>query len=281
MHHIFKRVVVLINDINKIDDLIQKGVSFSKQHQTTLEVLFVQEKPTYSIFDYFRTFSSVKYLPLDKESVRVKIQKHLDLLDSGTKSSLLIVEEDTLERVLAHAKNCKDILFITNYDEKLSQKLLEKTPYSYWIFKNSSLTHNNILLPIELSEGARDDIKLTQDIFPQSSIGLVHDYRYMIPHNEKDGSMSIVPVVGHIDRELHQGIREKQKTVFENYKKEFNVEGDFIEEKKGISKDLMSYIKERDTDLVVIHHQEELMFVPSLTFNLLHEVHSDFLVLNR
>jgi hypothetical protein len=281
MHHTFKRIVVLINDISNIDDLLQKGVDFSKQHKKTLEILFVQEKPTDSLLDYFLSSRSRAYIPLDKVQVKEKIQKYINQLDTDAKSEVTILEENILERVLAHAKTCKDILFITNYDKKLSEKLLEKTPYSYWIFKNSSLTYNNILLPIELSDEAVDDIKLTQDIFPQSAIDIVHDYRYMIPRTEKDGSATIVPIVGSVDKELHEGTREKQKRIFENYKKEFHVKGDFIEEKKGLEKDIVNYIKDKETDLVVIHHQEKLMFVPSLTLDLLEDVPLNFLVLNR
>ena len=281
MLHTFKRVVVLINNIKNIDELLQKGIEFSKQHKTTLEVLFVQEKPSHSLFDYFLSSSSETYSPLDKDMVKAKIQKYIDELDNSIQSEVFIVEEDTLQRVLTHGKEGRNILFITNYNEKLSQKLLEKTPYSYWIFKNDSLNHTNILLPIVLSESAKEDIKLTQDIFPKSSIGIVHDYRYKIPTIKSDGFVSIIPIVSNIDSEFHKEAREKQKNIFEDYKKEFNVKGDFIEEKKGVEKDLLNYIKNRDTDLIVLHHQEEEMFIPSLTFNLLDEVPNDFLVINR
>jgi len=281
MHHTFKKIVVLINDISKIDDLLQKGVEFSKQHKKTLEVLFVQEKPTDSLLGFLLPSYSKAYTPLDRDKVKEKIQKYISQLDKDTQSEVIILEENILKRVLAHAKECKDTLFITNYDKKLSQKLLEKTPYSYWIFKNSSLTYNNILLPIELSNDAVDDIKLTQDIFPKSSIDIVHDYHYMIPSKEEDGSTSLIPVVGSIDTELHEETRKRQKNIFDNYKKEFHLNGTFIEEEKGLDKDLLNYIKDRNTDLVVIHHQEKRMFVPSLTFNLLDNVPSNFLVLNR
>jgi len=281
MHHTFKRVVVLINDISNIEDLVQKGIDFSKQQKKKLEILFVQERATDSLLDYFFSSPSKEYTPLNKDKVEKQIQKYIDQLDNKIEREVLILEENVLKRVLAYAKECKDILFITNYDKKLSEKLLEKTPYSYWIFKNSSLTYNNILLPIELSDDAVDDIKLTQDIFPKSSIDIVHDYHYMIPHTDKDGSPMLIPVVGSIDTKSHEGTRKKQKNIFDNYKKYFHVQGDFIEEKKGLDKDLIEYIKEKDTDLVVIHHKEKLMFVPSLTFNLLHELPSNFLILNR
>ena len=281
MFHIFERVVVLINDIEKIDDLLKKGVEFANEHKKRLEVLFVHEKPTFSLPDYFFSSHSTKKAKLNRNRVENKIQKHIHQLDSSIKSVVFILEGSTLDSVLSHAKGSTDILFISSYEKKLTQKLLEKTPFSYLIFKNSSFIHHNILMPIELDDGVKDDIKLTKDIFPKSSIEIVHDYRYRIPNIETDGSISIVPVVGHLDKELHQETREKQRGLFENYKKEFNIQGNFIEEKKGLNIDLLNYIENRNTDLIVIHHQDEPMFVSSVTFNLLDAVSSDFLVLNR
>jgi len=281
MFHVFERVVVLINDIEKIDDVLKKGVEFANQHKKKLEVLFVHEKPTFSLPDYFFSSHPTQKTKLNKNIIENKIQKHIHLLDSSIEHVVFILEGNTLETVLNHAKGSKNILFISSYEKKLTQKLLEKTPYSYLIFKNSSFIHHNILMPIELDEGVKEDIRLTKDIFPKSSISIVHDYRYRIPTVEEDGSMLIVPVVSHLDKELHQGAREKQRGIFEDYKKEFNLQGDFIEEKKGLNRDLLNYIENQNTDLIVIHHQEEQMFVPSVTFNLLDAVSSDFLVLNR
>ena len=281
MFRVFEKVVVLINDIEKIDDLLKKGVEFANGHKKKLEVLFVHETPTFSLPDYFFSSHSSKKAKLDRNAVESKIKKHIHHLDSGIKSIVFILEGNTLNSVLSHAKGNTNILFISSYEKKTTQKLLEKTPYSYLIFKNSSFIHHNIIMPIELDAGAKDDIKLIKDVFPKSAIEIVHDYRYRIPNLETDGSISIVPVVGHLDKELHQETREKERNIFENYKKEFNIQGDFIEEKKGLNIDLLNYIENRDTDLIVIHHQEELMFVPSVTFNLLDKVSSDFLVLNR
>ena len=281
MFRIFERVVVLINDIENIDDLLKKGVEFANEHKKRLEVLFVHEKSVFSMSDYFFSSHSSKKDKLDIDKVKNKIQKHIYNLDSYIKSDIFISEETTLNSVLTHAKDNRNILFISNYEKKITQKLLQKTLFSYLIFKNNSFTPHNILMPITLEEGTKDDIKLTKDIFPKSSIEIVHDYRYKIPVVESDGLISIIPVVSHMDKELHIKTREKEKNIFEKYKKEFNVQGSFIEEKKGLNIDLLDYIEKRDTDLIVIHHQDEEMFVPSVTFNLLDEVSSDFLILNR
>ena len=281
MFHIFKRVVVLINDIENIDDLLKKGIEFANQHKKRLEVLFVHEKPFFSLPDYFFLSSSSKKNSLDIDIVESKIKKHIHSFDSSIKSNISVVEGSTLESVLNYAKYDNDILFICNYNKKLTQKLLEKTAFSYFIIKSNSLTYNNIIMPIKIDKGTKDDIKLIKDIFPKSTIEIVHDYYYKEPEIETDGLISVVTVVGNLDRELYQKSKERDKNLFENCKKEFNLQGNFMEEKKGLNIDLVEYIQSRDVDLIVIHHQEDEMFVSSVTFNLLDKVSSDFLVLNR
>ena len=281
MFHIFKRVVVLINDIDKIDDLLKKGVEFANQHKKILEVLFVHEKPTFSLPNYFFLSHSSKINKLDRDRVESKIQEHIHSFDSRIKSNISILEGTTIGSVLSYAKEDNDILFISSYDKKVSKKLLEKTPFSYFILKNNSFTYNNIIMPITIDKGTRDDIKLIKDIFPKSSIEIVHDYYYKTPDIQTDGLVSVVTVIGNLDKELYKNSKERDKKLFENCKKEFNLQGDFMEEKKGLNIDLVDYIENRDVDLVVIHHKDDEMFVSSVTFNLLDKVSSDFLVLNR
>ncbi len=281
MFHVFKKVVVLINDIEKIDDLLKKGIEFANQHKKRLEVLFVHEKPTFSLPDYFFLSHSSKKNKLDRDIVESKIQKHIHHFDSSIKSTIFILEGSTLSSVLSYAKEDNDMIFISSYNKKVTQKLLEKTPFSYLILKNNSFTYHNILMPIKIEKSTKDDIKLTKDIFPKSSIDIVHDYYYKTPDVETDGLVSVVTVVGHLDKELYKNSKERDKKLFENCKKEFNLEGDFMEEKKGLNIDLFEYIENRDVDLIVMHHQEEEMFVSSLTFDLLDKVSTDFLVLNR
>ncbi len=281
MFHVFKRVVVLINDIDKIDDLLKKGVEFANKHKKKLEVIFVHEKPTFFLPDYFFLLNSSKTDKLDKDTIKSKIQKHIHSFDSGMKSKISIFEGSTLSSVLSYAKEDNDMLFISSYDKKVTKKLLSKTPFSYLIFKNDVFTYHNILMPITLDKGTKDDIKLTKDLFPKSSIDIVHDYYYKTPDVQTDGLVSIVTVVGNLDKELYQKSKERDRNIFENCKKEFNLQGNFIEEKRGLNIDLVDYIENRDVDLIVVHHKDDEMFVSSVTYNLLDKVSSDFLVLNR
>jgi len=276
MTHIFKRIVVLINDVVEMESLLKKGVEFSKKHKTSLEVLFIHENHLFELPDYFLSPTAIAEKEINKEKIKEKIKSIIYSLEDKKETPIFIVEEDSLDRVLYHGKDNKDILFITSYHKELTQKLLEKTPYSYWILRSETTTYNNILLPIDLSEDSSNIIKLTKHIFPKSSISIMHEYRYILSENA-----ALAPVESYLGQEEYDSDKEREKEIFESYKKEFNLQGDFIQEKYKLDEDLINYITEKKSDLVVMHHQDADIFTsPSIIVHLLHTLPSDFLVFN-
>ncbi|SFV66428.1 hypothetical protein MNB_SV-14-730 [hydrothermal vent metagenome] len=282
MNHIFKRMVVVANDIENIDTLLEKAVACSKQHQTTLEVLFVHEEPLFKLPDYFLSDEKISKSKIDKNKIKKSIQEKLTALNYNKTVSILVLVDDTLDQVLEYGKENKDILFITAYHKELNRKLLQKSPYSFWIVKNKIKSYNNILLPIDLNEKSVEVIKATKHIFPTIQLEVVHDYRFTLDMDlMEDEHLKITPIVSSIDIEMNQERKEKQRLLFENYKRDFNLKGEFLEENKGLEDDLIEYINKSKSELVVMYPEEiELFLSSSLIIKLLHRVPKDFLVLN-
>jgi hypothetical protein len=282
MKHIFKRVVVILNEIEAIDSLLEKAVTFSNQHQTMLEVLFVHEEPLFQLPDYFLSDEKISKDKIDKKRIKKRIQEKLEMLNLHQRSSILVLVDDTLDQVIEYGKENRDILFITAYHEELNSKLLHKTPYSFWIVKNKVKSYSKILLPIDLKSKTVEMIKATQHIFPTAEVRIVHDYRFTVDTSlMEDNHLRIAPIVSNIDMEINKKEKKREKALFESYKSDFNITGDFLEENRGLEEDLVEYIEKSDTQLVVMSPEEiELFLSSNLILKLLHRVPKDFLVLN-
>ena len=76
MHHLFDRVIVLLNDLENMDTLLKRGVEFSKKHETSLEVLYVHEEPFFAVPDFFLSEENRGKEEIDKHKVKEEIQKH-------------------------------------------------------------------------------------------------------------------------------------------------------------------------------------------------------------
>ena len=282
MNHIFKRVVVILNEIENIDSLLKKAIDFSKKHKTSLEVLFVDEKPFFQLPDYFSSSNKSVDNKMSIVEIKREVDNRLKALGYLDAVSILVRIDDTFDQVLEYGKGSKEILFITAYHEALNVELLKKTPYSFWILKGNEDTYTDILLPIDLNSKSVDVIKLTQHIFPTNRISMLHDYHYSSNLSmTEDSHLKTTPVVSKIDVTMNKNLKEKQRQLFEEYKKEFNLGGEFIEEKKGLENDLVEYIETHHSDLVVMNHQDvDLFSSPSLMVKLLHRVPRDFLLFN-
>jgi len=282
MHHIFKRVVVLLNDLENIKNLLHKATEFAEEHQSTLEILYVQEEALFDIPDYFLSENKIANERLDKKRIQTKIQEHLSNLGIYEKHAILIYEDDTVDQVLHYAKEQKDILFITTYHEVLSETLLEKTPYSFWIVKNNIHPYQHIAIPLDFTEEGKKVLKSTQHIFPKTDITMIHDYRYLLDSlTIQVDYLNIVPVFTPEIIKFNEVLKKEQKKKFENYKKEFNVKGKCFEGESALDQDLKEYISKRDFNLTVMYHQDtELFLSPSLIVELLKEVSTDFFIFN-
>jgi len=232
--------------------------------------------------DYFLSDEKISKDRIDKKKIKKSIQEKLSILNYTKTVSILVFVDDTLDQVMEYGKENRDILFITAYHEELNSKLLHKSPYSFWIVKNKIKSYNEILLPIDLNEISVKVIKATKHIFPTAQLGMVHDYRFTLDMSlMEDEHLKITPIVSSIDIEINQEQKERQRVLFETYKREFNLTGDFLEENKGLEEDLVEYINKTQAELIVMYPEEiELFLSSSLIIKLLHRVPKDFLVLN-
>ncbi len=280
MKHLFDRVIVLLNDLENIDILLKRAVVFSSKHEVSLEILYVHEEPLFAVPDYFLSEESIEEGQLDKAKVKNEIQKHLEAFDANANHAILVYVDDTVDRLLNLAKEVEKRLVITNYHEHITASLIEKTSYAYWINKGDKELYDNTVLPINLKEESKKCIELAQHVFPESSLELVYDYRYLLDVLAvREDYLNVVPVTTGIDYELNEELKVQNEKTFEAYKKEFNVKGSFIEGEGLLHEDLIAYIQKENFDLTILYRSdEELFFTPVLILALIEVLDTDFFI---
>jgi hypothetical protein len=280
MHHLFDRVIVLLNDLENIDILIKRAVEFSRKHETSLEILYVHEEPLFAVPDFFLLEENRGKGQIDTAKIKDKIQEHLKLFDSSANHAILVYIDDTVDRLLNYAKDVGRTLVVCNYHKRVTSSLIEKTSYSFWINRGEKELYSNIIFPINLKEESKKCIEATQHIFPEGNLSLVYDYRYLLDVLAvREDYLNVVPITTGIDYALHEEVKAENKKTFEAYKKEFNVEGTFIEGEGLLHEDLVEYIKEKSFDLTILYHSDdELFFSPVLILMLLESLNTDFFI---
>ena len=258
-------VLVVLNDFEKIDDILKKALVLSTNKKAILEVLFVYEKSLFDVPDYFHPKNSF----IDKEKIKIEIKNRLLELGKSGDCAILVFVDDTVDRVLSQTKEPKQTLIVTTYKENITQELVKKSSSSFLVIKNKKSTYKNIILPVDLSEYSLKCINFAKTVFPQSQIKLLYDNHIV----------------------LHPEAKEEKKELFESLKKETNLEGyyikehivsevDFIEELYNIEKHLASFINRDNFDLTILcSHHRDFLFSNSLSFDMLGMIQNDILLL--
>ncbi len=278
MKHPFKKTVVLLNTLEDMENALQKGVNFSKQHNTILEILFVHEEPLFELPDIFRLNREDN--TLDKESIKKEISTQLLALTPNEKYAIFVYVDDTLNRLKNLAKEPKETVVISPYQKEITPTLIEETSYAFWILKAPKESYNKILLPTDLKEPTMKAINYALHFFDKSRLFLVHDHRYLVDTLVVQADyLNVTPLTSPITVELNEEIKEAHQKEFENYLKEFGIEGEFIEANGEVSEDLIEYTKQHKFDLLFMYrNDEELFSSSSLILELLEELEVDFFV---
>lgn len=280
MEHMFNRVIVLLNDFNNIEILLKKAMDFSKLHKTVLEIVYVQEEPLFDIPDFFLSDESIDEDAVDEVKIKKIIQIYLDALNPTEEHAIFVYIDDTVDRLLTHAKDTEHTLIITDYHEEITPALMVKTSYAYWIIKGEQERYEKMVLPLDLKENAGSCIETAKHLFKDVPMTLVHDYRYVLDVLAmREDYLNVVPLTTDVDLELNEQLKIQQKEMLETYKNKYNVEGHFMEGEGLLDEDLIEYIQKEKFNLTVLYHNnEELFFSPVLIMNLIEELSTDFFI---
>lgn len=283
MEHIFNRVIVLLNDLDNIEMLLRKSMDFSTQHQTALEIVYVQEEPLFEIPDFFLLDTDTKENIVDDVKIKALIKSHVDALNPTEEHAIFVFIDDTVDRLLTHAKDSEHTLIVTDYHEDIVPLLMVKTSYTYWILKaeqSSYEAYEKIVLPIDLKVNLAPCIETVNHMFSHTPVTLVHDYRYILDIlSMRENYLNVLPLTTDTDLQLNDALKVQQKEKLKNYQKQYGLAGYFMEGEGPLDEDLIEYIQKEAFNLTVLYHNnEELFFSPMLIMSLMEELSTDFFI---
>ncbi len=275
-----QKIIAVLNDFNMADVVLERALEFSSKQKTTLEVLYVHEEPLFDVPDYFRSDASIKSDVLDTKKIKKEIQSRIAKLDNSQEYAVLVFIDDTVDRVLTQTEDTKDLLIITAYHDKITEKLAKKTQLPILVIKNDFKAYKDVILPVDLGQATSSCIDFAETLFERDTLFLLHDYRYIVDLSMMDvdylGVPTSAPVV---DAQINQELIKSQKESFEILKKERELEGSFIEQSLSVEDDLVEFIEGTECDLTVLcSDNQHSILSDSVSFSLLKNLSTDILI---
>lgn len=275
-----KKIIVVLNNFQKADDLLQKAIILSQKHNAFLEVLYIHETALFDLPDYFRVKESLTDNGVDKDKVEKEIKERILKFGFENDYAILVFVADTIDRVLINTREDIQTLILIEYHKKMTQQLVKKSHLPLLIVKNSVIDYKKIVLPVDLGENMHKCINLADTIFPNIEKRLLFDYRNVVDTSNLDVNNLVIPTMNPLlNMEINKELKKNQLNAFEDLKKKTGFDGDFIEEALSLEDDLSHYINISDSDLTILYsNKEEFLFSDSLCFSLLETLSTDILI---
>jgi len=234
-----KKIVAVLSDLEMAEKTLSIAFTFADAHDAIIEVIYVHEPALFETPDYFLSDIKMEEDSLDKNHIKLEIQKRIKYLDNSRPCALFTFIGDTVNRVKHLVKSDKDILIITAYHDKITKSLLSKVTQPVLILKGKRSHYRNIALSVNLDEYTMDCIQLASHVFDKQNLYLLYDYRYVI-----DSSMEL-------DLQNLTLIEEGQKSAFETLKKKSTLDGKFFSDSSFLGDAFIEYIYTKNFDLVI------------------------------
>jgi len=268
-----KNILCVIDNIDASKGILKRAVEFAKIFNSKVLVLYTVHIPFFDLPIY-----SDKDIKLDKSGLVEKIRGvfreleerdellHYILVDFGDKTDNAIVE----------AKRDSVDIIVTgehiNYE-----KLLSESGKCLLVVKDANREYKNILFPTDLSPKSKESIEFIKRKFNGANFKLVYAYESVAVGM----SMYDISYFGMV--EIQEENREIAKELFEDFKNDVKIDGDFIDVAFSVPLALMDYINNNSVDLVVVasHTKENGNFlIGSVSSFLAKELKCDIFIYN-
>jgi len=268
-----EKVLVVIQEADKIEPLLQEAVRLCNTHSSVMEILFVHESPLFELPDYFKHTQTAG---LDKKRVETEIESMLSSLGNTSSYAVFIEESDTVDRVAALCKGEAQTCIVSFYYEEITEKLAKEVSSPLLVMKSGPKTYTHILFPVDLNEKNVEYIHYIQTLFPKANITLLYEPSYIVENYIFDTDLALMPLDSTVDFQLDQEMLKEQKEKFEALKRETGLKGELVDE---FDTDLVEYINTQNTDLLVIHSENEnFLFDDTLSKKLIGSIDADLFI---
>ncbi len=269
-----EKILVVINETDKIGMLLKKAVTLNKEYHGVLEILFVHEAALFNVPDYFRESETGD---INEKSIKQEIEKTLSSLEYTASYALFIETSDTVHQVLALDKSETGTLVLAAFNAKVTEKLAKKVSSPLLIIKSEDIKYKHILFPVDMNQNNEAYIKMMHTLFPSAEVHLLFEPSYVIENYVFDEDFVAIPLDPAIDIEFDHEMLEAQKKKFEVLKEKTGLTGEMINE---TDIDIIDYLNAQKPDLVVIHSENEnFLFDDTISKDLLKSIKEDIIIL--
>jgi len=238
-----RNILCVIDNLEDSKDILKRGVEFAKIFNSKVLVVYTIHIPFFDLPIYSKRDFSV-----DKRKIVERIEKMFLDIDKSSRELLYYISVDfgdKTDRAIYEAK--RDSVDIVVLGENADyERILSEARKCLLVVKEKYRPYRNILFPTDLSKKSKESIKFITKHLKGANFRLVYAYESVAVGM----SMYDISYFGMV--EIQEENRKIAKELFEEFKREVGVDGDFIDAGVSVPLSLVEYINSSDVDLVVV-----------------------------
>ncbi len=232
-----KEILVVLNSFENLSTILEKSFNLAKKIDARVSILYVYEKPLFSIEEIFKLNDST----IDKEKIKEHIKQEVSKY-SDDEVAILVKINDTADQAWDIVKDDTSFLIITPYHKEISKELLKTLKQNIFFIKSDTLEYKKGSLITETLLGLEDSIKLYKELF-NVDIEVIYNFYYIPDAAAIDPALTIG-----LDPNLE--LLETQEKLFNDFLKEHNLKGEFFVNSFLGELTLVEYVNSNSFDLV-------------------------------
>jgi nucleotide-binding universal stress UspA family protein len=234
-------ILCVVDNIDTSGDILKRGVEFARVFNSKVIVVYTIHIPFFDLPIY-----SKKDFIVDRDKIKEKIKEaFVQVSDLDMLHYISVDFGDKLDRAILEAKR-DGVSIVVVGDNMDYERLLSESKKSLLVVKSSYREYRNILFPTDLSEKSKESIFFIKEHLKGANFKLVYAYESVAVGM----SMYDISYFGMV--EIQEENRDIALRLFNEFKKEVGIDGDFIDVGISVPLSLMEYIDQESVDLVVV-----------------------------
>jgi hypothetical protein len=254
-----KEILLVLNSFENLSTILEKSFATAKKFNAKVSILYVYEKPFFSIKELFKNKDATLNKTKVKEYLKEKVASY-----TNEDIAILVKIDDTASEVWDIVRDDKSFLIITPYHKKIAKALVDKLEQNIFFLQTNHNKYTKTALVVESLVDIQNTLELGKKLFTDS-IKVLYNFYY-------------VPDVATVDPTLTLAIEsniqllESEENRFKEFLQEHSLDGEFFVNSVLGDETLSEYIQKEHFDSILYQQEEEILLLEDdLALELLEE----------
>jgi len=243
-----EEILLVLNNFENLSNILEKTFALAKKTNAKVSILYVYEKPLFSIEELFKNSDAT----LNKQKVQEYLRKKSQAYTQED-IAIIVKIDDTANQAWDIVRDDRGFLIVTPYHQAVSKELLKRLKQDIFFIKSNAIAYQKGVLVTETLLQIQESITSYQELFSKD-IEIIYNFYYIPDAATLDPALTLG-----IDTNLE--LLETEEKLFEEFLQEHHLKGEFFVNALLGDITLVEYINSNNFDIIWYREDESELLI--------------------